>query len=189
MSSRFILYLTFNTVILIIPETRIKKEELMKKVFLLLAVLLVVLPLSARSKIEFSPRGSLYIDGGVNFGIGGDLIVNPKKQFGLRVNLAEVVFGDNTVFSLNMLNFANFTNFDFLYYTNIAGLFSYVDITFGLLSAGGGTTVAVGGGLGLEKYMGKGNYVFLEPDLIFVSNSGGANDLIFKASFGLKLGL
>jgi hypothetical protein len=180
--------LTFNPVILIILET-LEKEEVMKKIFLVLVIVLVALPLSARPKIEFSPRGSLYIDGGVNFGIGGDIIVNPKKQFGVRVNIAEVVFGDNTAFSLNMLNLGNFTNFDILYYTDIAGLFSYIDITFGLLSQGGGTMLAVGGGLGLEKYMGKGNYIFLEPAIVFISNSAGANDLMFKGSVGVKLGL
>jgi len=161
----------------------------MKKVFLLLAVLLVALPLSARSKLEFAPRGTLYIDGGVNFGIGGDIILNPKKNIGLRGHLAELIFGDNTIFSLNMLNFASLTNFDILYYTDIAGLFQYVDITFGLLSAGGGTTFAIGGGLGLEKYMGKGNYLFFEPDIMIMAYSGGGSDFMFKGTFGFKMGL
>lgn len=160
----------------------------MKRMFLLLAVLLVVLPLSARPRIEFAPRGTLYLDGGVNFGIGGDIILNPKKQFGLRANLVEVVFGDNTLFSLNSVSFSGLTTFDFLYYTDIAGLFSYVDITFGLISSGG-TTLAIGGGVGLEKYMGKGNYIFLEPDILIITNSGGGNDFMFKGSFGVKLGL
>jgi hypothetical protein len=180
--------LTFNHVILIIPETLEKKEEVMKKVFLLLAVLLVVLPLSARSKLEFSPRGSLYISS-VNFGVGLDLIVNPKKPFGLRVNLAEVVFGDNTAFSLNSGNLFSFSTFDILYYTNVADIFSYVDLIFGLYSAEGGTTIAIGGGLGLEKYMKKGNYIFLEPALIFKDGPATDGDLTFRTSFGLKLGM
>jgi hypothetical protein len=160
----------------------------MKKVFLLLAVLLIVLPLSARSKLEFSPRGSLYISS-VNFGIGGDLIINPKKQFGLRVNLAELVFGDATAFSLNAGNLFSFSNFDILYYTNIADLFSYVDIIFGLFSTEGGTSISVGGGLGIEKYMRKGNYMFLEPALIFTDGPATDGDLTFRTSFGVKLGL
>ncbi len=160
----------------------------MKKVFLLLVILLVVLPLSARPKLEFSPRGSLYISS-VNFGIGADVIVNPTKTLGLRVNLAEVVFGDNTAFSLNSGNLFSFSNFDILYYTDIAGLFSYVDIIFGLLSRDAGTSIAIGGGLGLEKYMGKGNYVFLEPALIFTDGPFTEDDLIFRTSFGLKLGI
>jgi len=160
----------------------------MKKVFLLLVILLVVLPLSARPKLEFSPRGSLYISS-VNFGIGADVIVNPTKTFGLRVNLAEVVFGDNTAFSLNSGNLFSFSNFDILYYTDIAGLFSYVDIIFGLLSQDAGTSIAIGGGLGLEKYMGKGNYVFLEPALIFTDGPFTEDDLVFRTSFGLKLGI
>jgi len=160
----------------------------MKKVFLLLAVSLVVLPLSARPRLEFSPRGSLYISS-VNFGIGADVIVNPTKTFGLRVNLAEVVFGDATAFSLNSGNLFSFSNFDILYYTDIAGLFSYVDIIFGLLSQDAGTSIAIGGGLGLEKYMEKGNYVFLEPALIFTDGPFTENDLVFRTSFGMKLGI
>jgi len=107
----------------------------------------------------------------------------------LRVNLAEVVFGDNTAFSLNSGNLFSFSNFDILYYTDIAGLFSYVDIIFGLLSRDAGTSIAIGGGLGLEKYMGKGNYVFLEPALIFTDGPFTEDDLIFRTSFGLKLGI
>ena len=180
--------MTFNPVIPIISETLEKKEEVMKKVFLLLAVVLVVLPLSARPRLEFSPRGSLYISS-VNFGIGGDIIINPKKQFGVRVNIAEVVFGDNTAFSLNSGNLFSFSNFDILYYTDIAGIFSYVDLIFGLFTTTGGTTLSVGGGLGLEKYIGKGNYIFLEPALIFSDSPVADGDLTFRTSFGLKLGI
>jgi hypothetical protein len=160
----------------------------MKKVLLLLAVLLVILPLSARPKLEFAPRGSIYISS-VNFGIGADIIVNPMKNLGFRVNLAELVFGDNTSFSINMMNQFNYTNFDVLYYTDIAGIFSYVDLIFGLFSVTGGTTFAIGGGVGLEKYIGKGNYVFLEPALIFTDSPGTDGDLTFRGSFGMKLGL
>ena len=160
----------------------------MKKIFLLLVVLLIVLPLSARPRLEFSPRGSLYISS-VNFGIGGDIIVNPTKNLGVRVNLAEVVFGDNTAFSLNSGNLFSFSTFDILYYTNIADIFSYFDIIFGLYSASGGTSISIGGGVGLEKYMGKGNYIFLEPALIFTDGPVGDGNLTFRTSFGLKLGI
>lgn len=160
----------------------------MKRIFLLLVVVLVALPLSARPRLEFSPRGSLYISS-VNFGIGGDIIVNPMKNLGVRVNVAEIIFGDNTAFSLNSGNIFSFSNFDILYYTNIADIFSYVDIVFGLYSASGGTTISVGGGVGLEKYMKKGNYIFLEPALIFKDGPGMEGDLTFRTSFGLKLGI
>jgi hypothetical protein len=179
--------LTFNLVILIISETFEKKEGLMKKVLLLLVVILIALPLSARSKLEFSPRGTLYINGGVNFGIGGDIILNPKKNIGLRANLVELIFGDNTIFSLNMVNFASLTTFDILYYTDIAGLFQYVDITFGLLSSGG-TVLAFGGGVGMERRVGKGINMFLEPDILILTG-GGNSDFMFKGKFGLKMGL
>ncbi len=160
----------------------------MKRIFLLLVVVLVALPLSARPRLEFSPRGTLYISS-VNFGIGGDIIVNPMKNLGVRVNLAEVVFGDNTAFSLNAGNMFSLSNFDILYYTNVADIFSYVDIVFGLYSVSGGTTISVGGGVGLEKYMKKGNYIFLEPSLIFTDGPATDGDLTFRTSFGLKLGI
>ena len=159
----------------------------MKKVFLLLTVLLVVLPLSARSKIEFCPKGSLYLDGGVSFGVGADLTVNPKKQFGLRVNLAEFVFGDLEGFVLNAPGIASATNFEVLYYTDIAGLFSYVDLVFGFSSIGTLDVITIGGGLGLEKYMGKGNYVFVEPSIVYVD--AGDGELVFRIPFGFKIGI
>ena len=162
----------------------------MKKVFLLLAVVLVVLPLSARPRLEFCPKGSLYLDGGVSFGVGADLTVNPKKQFGLRVNLAEFVFGDLEGFALNSsLGLTSPTTCDVLYYTNIADLFSYIAITFGFTSVGGTESFAIGGGLGLEKYMGKGNYLFFEPGINYVDIGFGDGELVFKVPFGFKIGL
>jgi hypothetical protein len=162
----------------------------MKKVFVLLAVMLVVLPLSARSTLEFCPKGSLYLDGGVSFGIGADLTVNVKKQFGLRVNLAEIVFGDMEGISINKaLGLNSPTTFDVLYYTNVADLFRYVSFTFGYSSVGSIDAVAIGGGLGLEKYMGKGNYLFFEPGIAFVDSGLGDGEIVFRLPFGFKLGV
>jgi hypothetical protein len=161
----------------------------MKKVFLLLVVLLIVLPLSARPKIEFSPKGTLYLDGGVSFGIGADVTVNPKKQLGLRVNIAEFILGDMEGFSINSsLGANNPTTFDILYYTNIANLFSYVSFTLGFTSVGAADAFVIGGGLGLEKYMGKGNYLFFEPG-IYIGDLGLADDFIFRLPFGFKIGI
>jgi hypothetical protein len=159
----------------------------MKKVLLLLAVLLIVLPLSARSKLEFAPRGSLYLDGGTSFGLGADLIVNPKKQLGLRVNLGEFVLGDLEGFALNApLSLTSPTKFDVLYYTDIAGLFSYIAFTFGFSSIADVDILIIGGGLGLEKYMGKGNYLFFEPGLSYIDVGDG--ELVFRVPFGIKMG-
>lgn len=186
-------YLTFILVILIITEIQ-KKEEVMKKVFLMLAVLLIVLPLSARPKLEFSPRGTVYIGGApgadVSFGIAGDLIVNPKKQFGIRVNLAELAFGDIEGIAINSsLTVISPTTFDVLYYTNVANLFSYIVFTFGYSSVNDIDAFAIGGGLGLEKYMGKGNYLFFEPGLVFIDTGFGDGELMIKLPFGFKLGI
>jgi len=160
----------------------------MKKVFILLAVLLIVLPLSARSTLEFCPRGSLYIGDEVSFGVGADLIVNVKKQFGVRVNVAELVFGEVDGISINSLSTSSLNTCDILYYTDIGGLFSYVSFTFGYSNVVFDDAIAVGGGLGLEKYMGKGNYMFFEPGIIYM-DMGGADDLVFRLPFGFKLGI
>ena len=162
----------------------------MKKVFVLFVFLMAVLPLSARPMLEFCPKGSMYFDGGVSFGVGADLIINPKKQFGLRVNLAELVFGDMEGISINKsLGLNSPTTFDVLYYTNIADIFRYVSFTFGYSSVGSIDAVAIGGGLGLEKYMGKGNYLFFEPGIAYVDSGIGDGELIFKLPFGFKLGI
>jgi hypothetical protein len=164
----------------------------MKKVFLLLVILLVALPLSARSRLEFSPRGTIYFsreEDDVNFGIGADIIVNPKKSFGFRTNLAEIVIreGDDD-FSLNGHNMYNFTNFDILYYTKILSFIKYLDIVFGLYTEDGNTAISVGGGIGIEKHLGKGNYIFAEPTLLFVDEGDQDDDLILRATFGIKIG-
>lgn len=161
----------------------------MKKVFLLLVVFLVVLPLSARPKLELSIQGSPYFDGGFSFGFGSSLTVNPKKDLGVRVNLAEFVVGDMEGFALNSsLGATNPTTFDILYYTNIADLFSYVSFTLGFTSIGAFDAFVIGGGIGIEKYMGKGNYLFFEPGL-YLGDLGIGDDILFKIPFGFKLGM
>lgn len=165
----------------------------MKKVLFLLAVLLFVLPLSARQKLEISPRLSLHnndaLFDGVRWSIGGDIIFNPAENIGFRVNMAELFFGDPTILSMNMnvLYFYS-NNIDFLYYMNIAGLSSYVAINFGLISVAGSSFVVTGGGLGLEQRIGKRNCIFLEPALTLM-NGEGASEVIFEVSGGLKLGI
>jgi hypothetical protein len=168
----------------------------MKKVCLLLTVLFIVMPLSARSTLEFCPKVSLYINDGAFYGIGADITVNPKKQFGLRVNLcefvsgdAELAFGDFDGPTLNSsVGMSGPTEFDFLYYTDIAGLFSYIAFTFGFSALRDFSAFEIGGGPGLEKCIGKENYVFFEPGL-FYRYADGAGDVLFKFPFGFKFGI
>ncbi|MBN1693964.1 hypothetical protein JW879_01005 [candidate division WOR-3 bacterium] len=154
----------------------------MKKVFLLLAVLLVVLPLSARPKLELAPRASLYISS-VNVGIGADIIANPTKKIGIRVNLAELIFGDYTVFSLNHPG-----NLELLYYTNIADIISYLNLIFGLQAGDVTTIVTLGGGAGYEASLGKGNKLFLEPSLLILTGDVDT-DVTLRLSGGFKFGI
>ncbi len=154
----------------------------MKKVFLLLVVILVALPLSARPKLEFAPRASLYISS-VNFGIGADIIANPTKNIGLRVNLAELIFGDYTLFTINRPG-----NLEVLLYTPVANIISYFDLIFGLQAGDVATVVTIGGGAGYETTMGKKNKFFLEPSLI-IATGDGDTDFTFRLSGGLKFGI
>ncbi|MEO0293459.1 MAG: hypothetical protein ABIN61_04450 [candidate division WOR-3 bacterium] len=158
----------------------------MKKFLLVVVGLFFVFSLSGRSKLEFSPKLTVYLDGGQSFGIGADLTVNPKKWFGLRMNLAEFLLGDLEGFSLNISNEINRTTFDFLYYTNLT-IISYLDFTFGFLSLEHSDFFAIGFGLGLEKYMGKGNYLFFEPGISYLDIGDG--EVVFRLPIGFKMGI
>jgi hypothetical protein len=86
------------------------------------------------------------------------------------------------------LSATSLTTFDVLYYTDIGGLFSYFSFTFGYSNVYFDDAIAVGGGLGLEKYMGKGNYMFFEPGIVYM-DIGGADELVFRLPFGFKMGV
>jgi hypothetical protein len=154
----------------------------MKKVLLLLVVVLIALPLSARPKLELAPRASLYISS-VNFGIGADIIANPTKNIGVRVNLAELVFGDYTLFAIN-----NPSYLEILIYSPVADIISYFNLIFGLQAGDVVTIVTIGGGAGYETQMGKKNKLFLEPSLI-IRTGDIDTDVTFRFSGGLKFGI
>jgi hypothetical protein len=169
-------------------------KKVLLKVLLLVAVLFVVLPLSARPKLEISPRLSMHYSedliGGTRWSIGGDITLNPTNNIGLRVNMFEFLLGDPTFFSINMLNMAFLYNphIDFLYYMNLAGLSSYIVMNFGLIGGEGSSIVAIGGGIGLGPNIGKKNSIFVEPGLILFSGSGDS-ELMIKVSGGIKFGI
>jgi hypothetical protein len=165
-----------------------QKEEEMKRILLLLVIVLFSLPLSARPTFELAPRASLYISS-VHFGLGTDLIINPTKNVGLRIGIAELLLGDNTVFSLNSLSQNLLSNVELLLYTSppLGGIISYFDFAFGLI-AGDGTLLTIGGGAGYETRMGKSNKVFLEPSII-ITTGGDNTDVAFRLSGGLKFGI
>ena len=167
----------------------------MKKILLLMVVLFVVLPLSARPKLEISPRLSFnYSDeifDGARWSLGGDIVFNPTNNIGLRVSMIEFLLGDPTFFSMNMVNMVSLytPKFDFLYYMNPGtGLSPYIVMNFGVMGGEGSSLVAVGGGIGLGNNIGKSNSIFVEPGLIFLSGEG-ISELIIKVSGGMKFGI
>ncbi len=60
----------------------------MKKVVTILVTLFIISPLFAnaakRPLIELGPKGTLYINGGVDFGLGVEVVVNPLEKVGFR---------------------------------------------------------------------------------------------------------
>jgi len=157
----------------------------------LLVVLLLVLCLSAayakrykRPLVELGPKASLYI-GSVNFGIGADVVINPLKNIGFRLDVTEVIFGDATVFSLN-----RGASLDAFIYIPMKGVQPYAFVGFGL-SANGGTIFLIRGGMGFDFVMNKKLKLFAEPGIIFTSVSNGASDtdVTFRVSGGARFGI
>ena len=166
----------------------------MKKVLLLAAVLFVVLPMTARPKLEISPRFSLHYSDeffdGTRWSLGGDITFNPTNNIGLRVNMFEFLLGDYSFFSMNMMNMVTLYSpqINFLYYMNLGtGLSSYIVMNFGVMGGEGSSLLAIGGGIGLEPNIGKRNSIFVEPGLTFLSGEGDS-ELIIKVSGGMKFG-
>ena len=165
----------------------------MKRFFVILGLLVFVTTLSAkglksRPLIEGGPKASLYI-GSVAFGIGSEVVVNPLKNMGFRFNLAEIHFNDGTRFTLNQ------GSLDALLYIPMQELQPYIHAGLGL-TANGGTTFSISGGMGLNFTMNRGTDVFVEPGIIITSISvdgvdgdGDNTDVQFRLSAGARFGL
>jgi hypothetical protein len=159
----------------------------------LLIVLLLVLCISTayakrykRPLVQIDPKATLYI-GSVRFGFGAEVVFNPLKNLGFRMDLTEISFGDGgTLFTLN-----RGTGFDVLIYIPMKGLQPYAFAGFGL-SANGGTNFTIDGGMGFDFVMNKKMNFFVEPGIIISSISVGGvsnTDFMFKVSGGAKFGI
>ncbi|MCK4252752.1 hypothetical protein KAX97_15000 [candidate division WOR-3 bacterium] len=162
----------------------------MKKIIIVLLLLFCVSTAYAkvmkRPFVQIAPKASLYI-GSVRFGFGAEVVFNPLRNIGFRMDLTEISFGDGgTMFTLN-----RGTSFDVLYYLPMRKMQPYVHAGFGF-SANGATVFSIRGGMGFDFAMRKGMKFFVEPGIIISSVSVGEDsdtDVMFRLSAGAKFGI
>jgi hypothetical protein len=165
----------------------------MKQLAVVLALIMVVSSLHAKigmrgksSLIELGPKGSIYVGDDTRFGIGAEVVINPFRSTSLRLDLAEISFGDYTLFYLN-----SGLSLDFLIYIPMRSMQPYIHAGFGFVmldtDAGSNTSFAIRGGMGFDFQMKPGAKLFLEPGLIISDN--GDTDVIFRLSFGGRFGV
>jgi hypothetical protein len=166
----------------------------MKKATILLLLLLFVTLGGAairrspkRPLIELGPKASIYI-GSVRGGFGAELIANPLRNFGLRMDLTELSFGDGgTEFYFNLRSLS----LDGMIYMPVAGLRPYAFVGFGL-GANGRTNLAFRGGMGFNYSVTRSTDVFIEPGMIvtYVDDGGeDVTDVWFRFSMGGRFGI
>lgn len=178
----------------------------MKKIMTVLLLLIVVSLLEAkvgrrfgRPLLQVEPRMSLYIndygfsnpDGGTGFGIGGDVIINPIRTMGFRLNMMELHFGEGTAFTLNSGFLGFIPRFDALIYIPMQGAQPFGHVGFSLATFEGFTLFAIGGGVGFDFYTQKTMAFSIEPGIYIVNYSNGNSDteVIFRLTGGVKFGI
>jgi len=166
----------------------------MKKVVLILIFLVAVSSLQGKVKasrplIELGPKGTLYLaegpDNDVRFGIGAEIVINPVRNIGLRMDITELSFGEYTLFYLNQG-----MSLDALIYFPMSGMQPYFHTGFGFTTVSNGETTtyySIRAGMGFNFRMRGGMDLFLEPGIIIAGN--GDTDLIFRTSFGARFGM
>lgn len=161
----------------------------MKKILITLMLLFIVSSVDAktieRSLIEIGPKASLYINDGVQFGIGVEAVVNPFRIVGFRFDLTEILF-DPTTFYFNREG-----SLDAFVYIPLRNIQLYVYSGIGLkiheTGAGTQTRYSIRGGLGLNYPLNPKTCLFVEPGIIFAGN--GDTDVSFRVSAGARFGI
>lgn len=167
----------------------------MKKLAVILILLVAVSSLhakvtrSSRALVEIGPKGTLYLaegpDNDVRFGIGAEIVINPVRNIGLRMDITELSFGEYTLFYLNQG-----ITLDALIYFPMRGMQPYFHTGFGFTTVSNGestTFYSIRAGMGFNFRMKGGMDLFLEPGIIIAGN--GDTDLIFRTSFGARFGM
>jgi hypothetical protein len=170
----------------------------MKRMSIILLLLLMVglgeaaLRMSSkRPFIELGPKANFYI-GSVGLGLGAEVVVNPLRNVGLRMDLTELYFGDrdgdgegDTQFHFNLRGLS----VDGILYIPVSGIKPYAFFGFGV-AADGRTEFSFRSGLGLNYSVTAGTDLFFEPGVIISYNSArDETDVWFRFSFGGRLGI
>ena len=170
----------------------------MKKLLLVLTILILVSPLEAkvsrwrRSTLDIEPRFSFYTDfDETQFGFGSDIIFNPFKRIGVRVELTELLFNGGTIFFLNHGILKTMPKLDILVYMPGRQMKPYIHTGFGLVTGDGATFLMFGGGLGVDYYVNRKTAFNFEPGLYFAHASNGVrdSDLLLRLSAGVKFSI
>ncbi len=172
----------------------------MKKFVVLLTLLVAVSSLeakvtrSSRALLEIGPKGTLYLavgpDNDVRFGIGAEIVVNPVRNIGIRLDITELSFGEYTLFYLNQGFFERGLSLDVLIYFPMRNVQPYFHTGFGFTTVSEDpsfTYYSIRAGMGFNFSMKGGTDLFLEPGINITGN--GATDLIFRTSFGARFGI
>ncbi|UCF71538.1 MAG: hypothetical protein JSW49_04505 [candidate division WOR-3 bacterium] len=146
---------------------------------------------SRRPFIELGPKASLYI-GSVGLGLGAEVVVNPLRNIGLRMDIAELYFGDrdgdgegDTQFYFNLRNLT----VDGILYIPMSGIKPYAFFGIGV-AADGRTDFDFRSGMGFNYSVTSGTDLFFEPGIIVSYNSArDETDVWFRFSFGGRLGI
>lgn len=139
-----------------------------------------------RALIEIGPKANLYIKNeDVQFGIGVEVVVNPLRSVGFRLNLTEIRF-DPTTFYFNREG-----SLDAFIYIPLQNIQLYVHSGVGLKTRETGpdpkTHYSIQGGLGLNYTLNQRTTLFAEPAVIISGN--GETDVSFRVSVGGRFGV
>ena len=161
----------------------------MKKLFIILAILFIVSSLDAkvirRSTFEIGTKASLYIGDAVDnvgLGLGVEVIVNPMRSIGFRIDLTEFLIADNTSFVFN-----HGGSFDALFYLPTRTLNLYIHTGFGL-ATNGNTGLSIRGGVGLVHSWSRSSNLFIEPGIIITDREDAPEDAPTEVTFRLSAG-
>ncbi len=163
----------------------------MKKALIFIAVIALLSTLQAKKAtkplIEIGPKGVLYIGEDVRFGIGAEAILNPVRNFGVRLDLTEISFGNYTQFVLN-----NNISLDGFIYIPMRELQPYVHAGFGFQviddDPGSRSFFSIRAGMGFNFAMNRGTIVFGEPGIV-IQDIADNTDVIFRLAFGARFGI
>ncbi|MGB7054455.1 MAG: hypothetical protein WBE28_03950 [bacterium] len=161
----------------------------MKKIPIILILLFVVSSVSAkaigRSLIELGPKASVYINDGVQFGVGVEAVVNPLRNIGFRFDLTEVLFDPTTFYfnregSIDAFVYMPLQNMQFYFHSGIG-------IKIHETGTDTQTRYSIRGGIGLNYPLNPKTRLFVEPGIVFAGN--GETDVSFRVSAGARFGI